>query len=56
MRALQDPEKAESVDARLLQYRVTLSMKTTDERYAEKVNASLWVGSCFWRGAEVIYE
>ncbi|KAJ8130006.1 hypothetical protein O1611_g3624 [Lasiodiplodia mahajangana] len=56
MRALQDPEKADSVDARLIQYRVTLSMKTTDERYAEKVNFGLWVGSCLWRGSEVIYD
>ncbi|KAI1130015.1 hypothetical protein F5Y10DRAFT_236812 [Nemania abortiva] len=56
MRALQDPEKADSVDARLIQYRVALSMKTTDERYAEKVNFGLWVGSCLWRGSEVIYD
>ncbi|KAI3326894.1 hypothetical protein HD806DRAFT_531490 [Xylariaceae sp. AK1471] len=56
MRALQDPEKAGSVDARLVQYRVALSMKTTDERYAEKVNFGLWVGSCLWRGTEVIYD
>ncbi|KAI0536872.1 hypothetical protein GGR58DRAFT_474030 [Xylaria digitata] len=56
MRALRDPEKASSVDARLIQYRVTLSMKTTDERYAEKVNFGLWVGSCLWRGSEVIYD
>ncbi|KAI8951779.1 hypothetical protein F4801DRAFT_262241 [Xylaria longipes] len=56
MRALQDPEKADSVDARLIQHRVTLSMKTTDERYAEKVNFGLWIGSCLWRGSEVIYD
>ncbi|KAI1755641.1 hypothetical protein F4782DRAFT_361945 [Xylaria castorea] len=56
MRALQDPEKAGSVDARLVQHRVTLSMKTTDERYAEKVNLGLWAGSCLWRGSEVIYD
>ena len=56
MRALQDPEKAASVDPRHTQYRVSLSMKTTDERYAEKVNLGLWIGSCLWRGSEVIYE
>ncbi|KAI0968861.1 hypothetical protein F4678DRAFT_441636 [Xylaria arbuscula] len=56
MRALQDPEKATSVDPRLIKYRVTVSMKTTDERYAEKVNFSLWIGSCLWRGSEVIYD
>ncbi|KAH8164192.1 hypothetical protein CIB48_g4049 [Xylaria polymorpha] len=31
MRALQDPEKADSVDARLIQHRVAMTMKTTDE-------------------------
>lgn len=56
MQALQDPEKAESIDSRLIQYRVVLTMKTTDERYAEEVNFGLWVGSCLWRGSEVIYE
>ncbi|KAI0428357.1 hypothetical protein F5Y09DRAFT_313160 [Xylaria sp. FL1042] len=56
MRALQDPEKAASVDPRLIKYRATLSMKTTDERYAEKVNFGLWIASCLWRGSEVIYD
>ncbi|KAI1821410.1 hypothetical protein F4861DRAFT_518859 [Xylaria intraflava] len=56
MRALRDPERAGSVDERLSQYRVTLTMKTTDERYAEKVNFGLWVGSCLWRSSEVIYD
>ncbi|KAI0805016.1 hypothetical protein GGR55DRAFT_656708 [Xylaria sp. FL0064] len=56
MRALQDPEKAASVDPRLIKYRVTLSMKTTDKRYAERVNFGLWIGSCLWRGSEVIYD
>ncbi|KAI0913448.1 hypothetical protein F4823DRAFT_577307 [Ustulina deusta] len=56
MRALQDPEKAASVDPRLIQYRVALSMKTTDERYAERVNFGLWIGSCLWRGSEVVYD
>ncbi|KAI8624913.1 hypothetical protein F5Y19DRAFT_281774 [Xylariaceae sp. FL1651] len=56
MRALQNPEKMDSMDARLLQYRVVMSMKTTDERYAEKVNFGLWAGSCLWRGSEVIYD
>ncbi|KAI1183212.1 hypothetical protein F5B17DRAFT_417011 [Nemania serpens] len=56
MRALRDPATADSADASLVQYRVTLSMKTTDERYAEKVNFGLWVGSCLWRGSEVIYD
>ncbi|KAI0403907.1 hypothetical protein F4802DRAFT_607850 [Xylaria palmicola] len=56
MRALRDAEEADTVDARLVQYRVLLSMTTADERYAEKVNFGLWVGSCLWKGSEVIYD
>ncbi|GAP86610.1 putative upf0311 protein [Rosellinia necatrix] len=56
MRVLQDPERDDPVNARLIQYRAILSMKTTDERYAEKVNFGLWVGSCLWKGSEVIYD
>ncbi|KAI0521025.1 hypothetical protein F5B22DRAFT_34734 [Xylaria bambusicola] len=56
MRALRDPGEAATIDPRQIQYRVSLSMKTTDERYAEKVNLGLWIGSCLWRGSEVIYD
>ncbi|CAJ2504279.1 Uu.00g116730.m01.CDS01 [Anthostomella pinea] len=38
MEALQDPEKAEQVDPRFCQYRIFITMKTTDERYADRVN------------------
>ncbi|KAI1634732.1 hypothetical protein F4809DRAFT_643144 [Biscogniauxia mediterranea] len=47
---------AASQDPRLCQYRVFISMKTTDERYAEKVNVGMWVGCCLWRGLDVVYE
>ncbi|KAI0203252.1 hypothetical protein F4808DRAFT_417935 [Astrocystis sublimbata] len=56
MRALHDAEKADAVDARFIQHRVTLSMQTMDERYAEKVNFGLWVGSGWWRGLDMIYD
>ncbi|KAI1323594.1 hypothetical protein F5Y16DRAFT_383265 [Xylariaceae sp. FL0255] len=46
----------ESVNLRLLPHRVTISMRTTDERYAEKANFGLWIGSCLWTGSEVIYD
>ncbi|KAI0011338.1 hypothetical protein F4779DRAFT_615577 [Xylariaceae sp. FL0662B] len=56
MAALQDPKTSEQVDPRLCQYRVFISMKTSDERYAEKLNTAMWIGSCLWKGLEVVYE
>jgi hypothetical protein len=56
MKSLQDPTKAESIDPRQYRHRVMITMKTSDPRYAEKVNFELWVGTCLWRGSEVIYE
>lgn len=56
VKALQDPEASASVDPRSCLFRVFVTMKTTDERYAEKLNAGMWVGSCLWKGLEVIYE
>ncbi|KAI5860647.1 hypothetical protein GGS23DRAFT_579652 [Durotheca rogersii] len=56
MKALRDPETSEQVDPRLCQYRVFVTMKTTDERYAAKLNTGMWIGSCLWRGLEVIYD
>ncbi|KAI0019963.1 hypothetical protein F4780DRAFT_779890 [Xylariomycetidae sp. FL0641] len=56
MEALQDPDRWNSVDPRQYRYRVVISMKTTDARYAEKVNIGLWVGSCLWKGREIVYE
>ncbi|KAI1806899.1 hypothetical protein F4811DRAFT_508570 [Daldinia bambusicola] len=56
VKALQDPEASTSVNPRSCLFRVWVTMKTTDERYAEKVNAGMWVGSCLWKGLEVIYD
>ncbi|KAI1483349.1 hypothetical protein F4774DRAFT_405985 [Daldinia eschscholtzii] len=56
VKALQDPEASRSVNPRSCLFRVWVTMKTTDERYAEKVNAGMWIGSCLWKGLEVIYD
>ncbi|KAI1401626.1 hypothetical protein F4819DRAFT_317757 [Hypoxylon fuscum] len=55
MKALQDPETAGQVDPRLYQYRVFITMKTSDERYA-KLNTAMWIGSCMWKGLEVVCD
>ncbi|KAI2615025.1 hypothetical protein GGR54DRAFT_317267 [Hypoxylon sp. NC1633] len=56
MKALEDPETAGSVDPRSCQYRVFITMKTSDERYVEKLNTGMWVGSCLWKGVEVVCD
>ncbi|KAI1506059.1 hypothetical protein F5X99DRAFT_367006 [Biscogniauxia marginata] len=56
MQVLPDPANSGWADPTLCQYRVFISMKTTDERYAEKVNVGMWVGCCRWKGLEVVYD
>ncbi|KAF3054879.1 hypothetical protein GL218_07536 [Daldinia childiae] len=56
VKALQDPEASVSVDPRSCLFRVFVTMKTTDDRYAEKLNAGMWIGSCLWKGLEIIYD
>ncbi|CAJ2503988.1 Uu.00g113820.m01.CDS01 [Anthostomella pinea] len=56
LEALQDPEKANSVDPSTYQFRLYASMETGDERYVGKVNHGMWVGSGMRKGAEVIFD
>jgi hypothetical protein len=53
---LTDPEKADNVDPNSYKFRIFVEMETGDERYADKVNCGMWVGSGMRKGAEVIYE
>ncbi|RYP84855.1 hypothetical protein DL770_005148 [Monosporascus sp. CRB-9-2] len=36
--------------------RVLVTMRTADERYAEKLNFGMWVGGCVWKGADIVCE
>ncbi|OTA93178.1 hypothetical protein M434DRAFT_395863 [Hypoxylon sp. CO27-5] len=56
MKLLQDLNASRDVDPRLCPFRVFITMKTQDERYASKLNAGLWIGSCLWKGLEVVYD
>ncbi|KAI1449178.1 hypothetical protein F5Y02DRAFT_251988 [Annulohypoxylon stygium] len=56
VKALQDPETSRDANPRLCPFRVFITMKTSDERYATKLNTGLWVGSCLWKGLEVVYD
>lgn len=53
---LTDPELADSVDPNEYKFRLYVDMETGDERYRDKVNCGMWVGSGMRKGAEVIYE
>ncbi|KAI0172897.1 hypothetical protein GGR52DRAFT_427796 [Hypoxylon sp. FL1284] len=56
MKALEQIEEPAQVDPRLCQYRIFITMKTSDERYADKLNSGMWIGSCLWKGLEVVYD
>ncbi|KAH7409525.1 hypothetical protein BKA64DRAFT_665178 [Cadophora sp. MPI-SDFR-AT-0126] len=53
---LADPEQADSVDPNSYKFRLFIDMETGDERYKDKVNCGMWVGSGMRKGAEVIYD
>lgn len=50
------PGCMEGMDPRRYQFRLSLRMETADERYAEKLNFGLWVGSGVKNEEEFIYE
>lgn len=37
-------------------FRMVMSLRTEDLRYAETVNLGLWIGSGVWKGDELIVE
>lgn len=53
---LADPKQASRVDPNSYRFRIFIEMETGDERYREKVNYGMWVGSGMRKGAEVIYD
>ncbi|KAH6710760.1 hypothetical protein BKA61DRAFT_658605 [Leptodontidium sp. MPI-SDFR-AT-0119] len=53
---LADPEMADKVDPNSYKFRLFIDMETGDERYRDKVNCGMWVGSGMRKGAEVIYD
>ncbi|RYP48725.1 hypothetical protein DL768_005445 [Monosporascus sp. mg162] len=57
VRALGDWD-AEQADDHPPRYscRVLVTMRTADERYAERLNFGMWVGSCVWKGADIVCE
>jgi hypothetical protein len=54
--ALLDPQQAGAVDPSSYKFRLFIDLETGDERYREKVNCGMWVGSGMRKGAEVVYE
>lgn len=56
LEALADPTRADTIDPRMYKFRIFIEMDTGDERYREKVNYGMWVGSGMRKGTEVIYD
>lgn len=52
---LLDPN-AGPVDPRSYKFRLFIELETGDERYTEKINHGMWVGSGMRTGTEVVYE
>lgn len=53
---LANPNTSDSVDPQSYKFRVFVDMETGDERYRDKVNCGMWVGSGIRKRAEIIYE
>jgi len=47
-----DPAQADGVDPSEYSFRLSIKLETGDERYADRVNGGLWVGSGARRGSE----
>ncbi|CAG9940498.1 unnamed protein product [Clonostachys rosea] len=54
--ALLSSRKPREIDPRKYGFRMFLTIKTTDKRYADIVNCGLWVASGVWRGEELIID
>jgi len=53
---LADPKQADQVDPNSYKFRLFVNMETGDERYREKINRGMWIGSGMRLGNEVVYE
>jgi hypothetical protein len=45
MERLQDPERAEGVDPSEYSFKTSIKLETGDERYKDRLNGGLWIGS-----------
>lgn len=43
-------------DAERYAFRMVMTLRTQDERYAERVNLGLWLGCGVWKGSELVLE
>ncbi|KAH8590592.1 hypothetical protein B0O99DRAFT_301677 [Bisporella sp. PMI_857] len=56
LQMLADPKVADGVDPNRYKMRLFIEMETGDERYKDKLNCGMWIGSGMRKGAEVIYD
>jgi hypothetical protein len=56
MERLSDPERADEVDPSEYSFKLNMKLETGDERYKDRVNTGLWVGSGARTGSEGMFE
>ena len=54
--SLLSPRSPKQIDPRKYGFRMFLTIKTADKRYAEIVNCGLWVASGVWRDEELLID
>jgi hypothetical protein len=54
--SLLDAKSNTQLDPRQYLFRMFITLKTADERYAEEVNFTMWVGSGMFKGSELVLE
>ena len=47
---------AGDVDPRKYFFRLFMTLRTTDHRYAEEINFAMWIGTGMWKGQKMIFE
>ena len=56
MERLNDPERADNVDPSEYSFKLSIKLETGDERYKDRVNTGLWIGSGARKGTEGMFE
>lgn len=56
LQKLVNPAMVAGVDPDTYKSRLVITMETGDEKYKDKVNCGLWIGSGMKIGMEVVYE
>jgi Protein of unknown function (DUF3237) len=54
--SLLDQTAGSEVDPRKYHFRMFMTLRTSDDRYAEDMNFTMWIGSGMWKANELVFE